>query len=51
MKSMKSHDERIKKMLEKAKELSENQATSTESSDVDADIKAFSSNWDRLYTM
>lgn len=48
---MKSHDERIKKMLEKAKELSENQVVAMENSNVDADIKMFSTNWDKLYTM
>lgn len=48
---MKSHNERIKKMLEKAVELSENQVALTESSNVDTDIKAFSTNWDKLYTM
>lgn len=48
---MKSHDERIKKMLEKANELSLNQVASTESSNIDSDIKIFSINWDKLYTM
>ncbi|XP_014483281.1 PREDICTED: dystrophin-like [Dinoponera quadriceps] len=51
MKSMKSHDERIRKMLEKANELSLNQVASTESSDIDSDINIFSINWDKLYTM
>lgn len=51
IKSMKSHDERIKRMLEKAKELSENKVVVTENSDIEADIKAFSTNWDKLYTM
>lgn len=51
MKSMKSHDERIKNMLEKANELSENQIAITESSNVDVDIKTFSTNWEKLYTM
>lgn len=48
---MKSHDERIKNMLEKANELSENQIAITESSNVDVDIKAFSTNWEKLYTL
>lgn len=48
---MKSHDERIKKMLDKAKELTENQVTVTESSNELADIKAFSANWNQLYIM
>lgn len=47
---MKSHDERIKKMLDKAKKLTENQVAVTESSE-DIDIKAFSTNWNKLYTM
>ncbi|XP_032668823.1 dystrophin, isoforms A/C/F/G/H-like isoform X7 [Odontomachus brunneus] len=51
IKSMKSHDERIKKMLEKANELSLNQIANTESSNIDSDIKMFSINWDKLYTM
>ncbi|XP_028047173.1 dystrophin, isoforms A/C/F/G/H isoform X3 [Monomorium pharaonis] len=51
MKSMKSHDERIRKILEKAKELSENQVAVTETDNVDADIKAFCTNWENLYTM
>ncbi|XP_072751354.1 dystrophin, isoforms A/C/F/G/H isoform X4 [Anoplolepis gracilipes] len=51
MKSMKSHDERIKNMLEKANELSENQVAITEGSNVDVDIKVFSINWEKLYTM
>jgi hypothetical protein len=51
MKSMKSHDERIRKMLEKAAELSENQVAVTESAKMDIDIKAFSANWEKLYTM
>lgn len=46
---MKSHDERIRKMFEKAKELSENQVTET--SNMDADIKAFFIKWENLYTM
>lgn len=50
MKSMKSHDEHIRKMLEKAKELSENQVA-TETSNVDADIKAFFTKWENLYAM
>ncbi|XP_011703310.1 PREDICTED: dystrophin-like isoform X10 [Wasmannia auropunctata] len=50
LKSMKSHDERIKKMIEKAKELSENQVV-TETSNVDTDVKMFFSNWENLYTM
>ncbi|XP_020277675.1 dystrophin, isoforms A/C/F/G/H-like isoform X3 [Pseudomyrmex gracilis] len=51
MKSMKSHDERIKKMLEKAKELSENQIASTENSNIDAEVKVFSINWEKLCNM
>ncbi|XP_067211421.1 dystrophin, isoforms A/C/F/G/H isoform X3 [Linepithema humile] len=51
IKSMKSHDDRIRKMLDKAKELTENQVAVTESSNEDTDVKAFSANWDKLYTM
>ncbi|XP_070164121.1 dystrophin, isoforms A/C/F/G/H isoform X2 [Polyergus mexicanus] len=50
MKSMKSHDERIKNMLEKANELSENQVA-IEGSNLDIDVKSFSTNWEKLYTM
>lgn len=47
---MKSHDERIKNMFEKANELSENQVA-IEGSNLDIDVKAFSTNWEKLYTM
>lgn len=48
---MKSHDERIRKMFENAKELSENQIAITETGNVDADVKAFVTNWENLYAM
>lgn len=48
---MKSHDERIRKMLEKVKQLSENQVAITEASNVDADIKTFLTKWENLYAM
>jgi len=48
---MKSHDERIRKMVEKAKELSENQVAVMETSNVDTDIKAFFTKWENLYAM
>ncbi|XP_018043565.1 PREDICTED: dystrophin isoform X10 [Atta colombica] len=51
MKSMKSHDERIRKLVEKAKELSENQVAITETNSMDTDVKAFFVNWENLYTM
>jgi len=51
MKSMKSHDERIRKLVEKAKELSENQVAITETNSMDTDVKAFLVNWENLYTM
>ncbi|KAG5306092.1 DMD protein, partial [Acromyrmex insinuator] len=51
MKSMKSHDERIRKLIEKAKELSENQVAITETNSMDTDVKAFLVNWENLYTM
>lgn len=49
MKSMKSHEERIRKMIEKAKELLENQVATTETSNMDTDVKAFFANWENLY--
>ncbi|XP_024870637.1 dystonin-like isoform X2 [Temnothorax curvispinosus] len=49
MKSMKSHDERIRKILEKAKELSENQVAVTETSNMDTDVKTFLTKWENLY--
>ena len=51
MKSMKSHDERIRKLVEKAKELSENQVAITETNSMDTDVKVFFVNWENLYTM
>lgn len=48
---MKSHDERIKKMFDKAKELTEKQTAVTERSSEGADIEMFSANWNQLYTM
>lgn len=50
---MKSHDERIRKMFEKAKELAENQVTITEPNkcNVDTDIKAFFTKWENLCAM
>ncbi|KYN01545.1 Dystrophin, partial [Cyphomyrmex costatus] len=51
MKSMKSHDERIRRLVEKVKELSENQVTITETSNMDTDVKAFLVNWENLHTM
>ncbi|XP_039307685.1 dystrophin isoform X10 [Solenopsis invicta] len=51
MKSMKSHDERIRKILEKAKVLSENQIAITEIGNMDEDVKAFLTNWENLYVM
>ncbi|XP_053994200.1 dystrophin isoform X9 [Hylaeus volcanicus] len=51
MKSMKSHEERIKKLMEKAKELSENQTGINENSNVNTDIQAFVNSWEALYKM
>ncbi|XP_024887336.1 dystrophin-like isoform X9 [Temnothorax curvispinosus] len=51
IKSMKSHDERIRKILEKAKELSENQVAVTETTNMDADVKTFLTKWENLYAM
>lgn len=49
MKSMKSHEERIRRMIEKARELLENQVATTETSNMDTDVKAFFANWENLY--
>lgn len=46
---MKSHDERIKKLLEKAKDLSENHTGLNESVNVNADVLTFASSWEKLY--
>ncbi|XP_011876756.1 PREDICTED: dystrophin, isoforms A/C/F/G/H-like isoform X8 [Vollenhovia emeryi] len=51
MKSMKSHNDRVKRMLEKAKELSENQVATAETSNVGADVKMFCTKWENLYAM
>ncbi|XP_018303902.1 dystrophin isoform X8 [Mycetomoellerius zeteki] len=51
MKSMKSHEERIRKLVEKIKELSENQVAITETNNMDTDVKAFLVNWENLYIM
>lgn len=49
LKSMKSHEERIKKLLEKAKELSENQTGINETINLNEDIQMFVCNWEKLY--
>lgn len=46
---MKSHEERIKKLLEKAKELSENQTGINETINLNEDIQMFVCNWEKLY--
>ncbi|XP_076177445.1 dystrophin, isoforms A/C/F/G/H isoform X5 [Ptiloglossa arizonensis] len=51
MKSMKSHEERIKKLMEKAKELSQNQVGINESGNVNTDIQTFICSWEALYKM
>ncbi|XP_029040793.2 dystrophin, isoforms A/C/F/G/H isoform X6 [Osmia bicornis bicornis] len=51
MKSMKSHEERIKKLLEKAKELSENQTGTNENVNINTDVQTFVSSWEKLYKM
>ncbi|KAK2585161.1 hypothetical protein KPH14_008663 [Odynerus spinipes] len=48
MKSMKSHEERVKKLVDKAKELSENQSVVSENGKLYADTKVFFSNWEKL---
>ncbi|CAL7946059.1 unnamed protein product [Xylocopa violacea] len=49
LKSMKSHEDRIKKLLEKAKELSEDQTGINESVNLNADMQTFISSWEKLY--
>lgn len=51
MKSMKSHEERTKKLIEKAKELSENQTVVNESGNINIDIETFVRSWETLYKM
>lgn len=51
MKSMKSHEERIKRLTEKAKDLSDNQTGINESSNVNTDVQTFVSCWETLHTM
>ena len=48
---MKSHEERIKKLLEKIKELSENQTSGNETVNLNIEIQTFVSNWEKLYKM
>ncbi|XP_026673764.1 dystrophin, isoforms A/C/F/G/H isoform X10 [Ceratina calcarata] len=48
LKSMKSHEERIKRLLDKAKELSENQ-TAHEFINLNADMEPFVVSWEKLY--
>ncbi|KAG7201714.1 hypothetical protein KM043_004438 [Ampulex compressa] len=49
MKSMKSHEDRIKKLLTKAKDLTENPHAAAESSNVDADAQTFITSWEKLH--
>ncbi|KAF3428529.1 hypothetical protein E2986_11233 [Frieseomelitta varia] len=49
LKSMKSHEERIRKLLEKIKELSENQTGGNETVNLNIEIQTFVSNWEKLY--
>lgn len=48
---MKSHEERIKKLLEKVKELSENQIGINETVNLNTDIQTFVCSWEKLYKM
>lgn len=48
---MKSHEERIKKLLEKVTELSENQTSGNETVNLNIEIQTFVSNWEKLYKM
>ncbi|XP_076298164.1 dystrophin, isoforms A/C/F/G/H isoform X11 [Lasioglossum baleicum] len=49
IKSMKSHEERIKKLMEKSNELLKNSTATNESSDLNADVQMFVTNWEALY--
>ncbi|KAI4501477.1 hypothetical protein M0802_003354 [Mischocyttarus mexicanus] len=49
MKSMKSHDERVKKLIDKAKELSEsNHSVASENNKLNADTNTLHSNWEKM---
>ncbi|XP_015432799.1 PREDICTED: dystrophin-like [Dufourea novaeangliae] len=49
IKSMKSHEERIKKLTEKTSELLERPTNTNESCNLNMDIQTFVSNWEALY--
>ncbi|XP_031832552.2 dystrophin, isoforms A/C/F/G/H isoform X9 [Nomia melanderi] len=49
MKSMKSHEERIKKLMEKTTELSKNSVGTNESCNLNVDVQTFVSSWETLY--
>ncbi|XP_076652088.1 dystrophin, isoforms A/C/F/G/H isoform X8 [Halictus rubicundus] len=49
IKSMKSHEERIKKLMEKSNELLKNSTPTNESSNLNADVQMFVTNWETLY--
>ncbi|XP_043502548.1 dystrophin-like isoform X2 [Polistes fuscatus] len=49
MKSMKSHDERVKKLIDKVKELSEsNHSVASENNKLNADTNTLFSNWEKM---
>ncbi|XP_014615296.1 PREDICTED: dystrophin-like [Polistes canadensis] len=49
MKSMKSHDERVKRLIDKVKELSEsNHSVASENNKLDADTNTLFSNWEKM---
>ncbi|XP_015176032.1 PREDICTED: dystrophin-like isoform X3 [Polistes dominula] len=49
MKSMKSHDERVKKLIDKVKELSEsNHSVASENDKLNADTNTLFSNWEKM---
>lgn len=51
MKSMKSHEERIKKLVAKAKHSAGTQAAGKDAADIDKETKMFTSSWDNLLKM
>ncbi|XP_076382433.1 dystrophin isoform X7 [Megalopta genalis] len=49
IKSMKSHEERIKKLMEKLNEILKNSPATNESSNLNVDVQMFVTNWETLY--
>ncbi|XP_078043653.1 dystrophin, isoforms A/C/F/G/H isoform X2 [Augochlora pura] len=49
IKSMKSHEERIKKLMEKSNEILKNSPATNESTNLNVDVQMFITNWETLY--